>query len=109
MNTIVFDDAVQALKELAAERPDYVYERDLCVYTHENGEPGCIVGHVLDRLGLPRPGFDESRNTQGIRMLGFDMDDRTRRLLEDAQEYQDDRETWGAAVEIAVETAEARP
>lgn len=52
-----FEDVNRVLHELAAERPDYVYERPYqpgkaaaCVYSTHDGQPSCIIGHVIARL-----------------------------------------------------------
>ena len=53
-----FEDVNRVLHELAAERPDYVYEKpenpdgtgDSCVYSTPDGQPSCIIGHVIARL-----------------------------------------------------------
>jgi hypothetical protein len=47
--------ALQLLREIVAERPDYVYDPPgvgRCVYTYA-GKPSCIVAHVLTRAGWP--------------------------------------------------------
>lgn len=58
--TLTLQQAVEGLKALAAERPDYVYETPdgyspgRCVYANpEATEPSCIVGHLLHRNGVP--------------------------------------------------------
>lgn len=61
--TTTDDDVMRVLREVVAERPDYVYvnpngERGvfggsaICYYVHGDC-PGCLIGHVLHRLGVP--------------------------------------------------------
>lgn len=56
--SFTLEDLAAKLREVAAERPDYVYVNDRdapcrCVYWHESeGAPGCIFGHALQRLGV---------------------------------------------------------
>lgn len=55
---------IEVLREVVAERPDYVYSAPegrrahgaTCFYVHGEGTdavPGCVVGVVLNRLGVP--------------------------------------------------------
>lgn len=47
---------IDSLYEIVAENPDYVYDdRDaegFCRYFNDEGEPSCVVGHVLARNGI---------------------------------------------------------
>jgi hypothetical protein len=51
-------DLARTLREVAAERPDHVYANPrnptdgYCEYLHADGEPGCIFGVALSRLGV---------------------------------------------------------
>ena len=46
---------VADVRQLAAERPDYIYDGPTpgtCFYFHGPGEPGCIIGHALAKQGM---------------------------------------------------------
>ena len=49
MANFTLADLARTLREVAAERPDYIYEPPVggsdCWYLHDNG-PGCIFGHA---------------------------------------------------------------
>lgn len=49
-------DLVLKVREVAAERPDYVYMDDRCVYFKGDDvagyQPACIIGHAASRLGF---------------------------------------------------------
>jgi len=60
---------LDVLEEIVAERPDYIYPKNdpdwrndegACVYRLPSGEPACIVGVLLYRLGLPLPEFEST-------------------------------------------------
>ena len=98
------DEALAVLLEVVkAKGTGYVYPGELrdpfgsCQYT-VNDEPACIVGHVVERLGLPV--------TSGLRVAlvgnrsasvlpGFTM--KAASVLRAAQLAQDERKTWGEA------------
>jgi len=52
---------IQAVRALAAERPDFVYVADIgssgpsCYYTTEDGTPDCIIGCAMARIGQALP------------------------------------------------------
>jgi hypothetical protein len=98
---------------------DYVYRKrglaDSCFYVHKTPEgeaPGCIVGQLLHRLGVPlevlkkREGrsawavfygdvlFDEGQADSPVRLEG----DYLARKIQLVQSAQDRGETWGEAV-----------
>lgn len=100
----------RVVEQIAALRPDFVYEWPLegngsCLYTHANGEPGCIIGHGLAELGYHIPYEDEDNVGTGVSTLyamGIiigSMDDRN--WLIKVQNEQDCGISWGRAVEIA--------
>lgn len=98
----------QALRDVAAENPDYVYvypgwregERAACFYEHD-GESGCIFGHAVARLGCNVeqvfPG-----NSGGIRnhlILWYgDRPGRYGRFAQ-VQLLQDMGKPWGIAIQ----------
>lgn len=104
-----------ALLEVAGENPEKVYEtpasmRDewgSCFYVHHdedgNQSAGCIVGHVLHRLGVPLAALKE------VETLGADsavekctsgVSERMRNFLRSVQRKQDDGYTWGDSLRI---------
>lgn len=80
-----------------------------------DGQPSCIVGHVLDRMGpAMAPIMGNDANEWGIRLLHQIMSDWENwdweftsdavRVLETAQEWQDMGWPWGVAVQMAEKT-----
>jgi hypothetical protein len=97
--------ALQLLREVVAERPDYVYQKPgrYCVYA-VGDQPSCIVGHVLARAGFP---VDQLAGVQGnVTVLVQDhpgwLGRDARSILAAAQHVQDPgEETWSAALAAA--------
>lgn len=94
---------ISTLREVAAGRPDYVYERpeggSYCLYVHGD-QPGCIVGHVLNRLGVPLAEL-EKREGRGAFVVAAEFLHTTgfaREVLDVAQALQDRGRTWGESV-----------
>lgn len=61
--TTANETVLATLREVVAESPDYVYSNPVpsderpdpdmsCMYVHGD-VPGCLIGHVLHRLGVP--------------------------------------------------------
>lgn len=113
-------DVTRVLAEVVAERPDHVYAEPVpapmsmtsCYYVHgaeDDRTPGCLVGHVLNRLGVPLDTLQqhegESASDVAARTLIItghpDETSAVYRVLDDAQSWQDLGETWGRALEIA--------
>ena len=106
---IKVSDLWAEVKKVAAEQPDYVYEKpaDGCAY-EVDGKPSCLVGHAMFRLGMPLDlirrcdsegpiehvldevcgEFDESGDDRGV----------YRTLLGWTQGAQDSGKPWGEAV-----------
>jgi hypothetical protein len=112
-NTITAVTAEQIIAEvrrLAAERPDYVYEKPefsaYCLYMHGDG-PGCIFGHALHNLGWDFS--EEQKGTITSILLGDGPDplvettSQQRLWMRAVQSKQDNAFTWGKAVELADE------
>lgn len=124
-------ELAQAVREIAAERPDHVYVRPgtasnfysaKCYYTTEEGSPDCIVGHAMARIGKPMPAQshdDEDHPScpllnhgvgdgAWLRALGV-VDEYygnykmidVVRWLHRVQREQDDKASWGDAVATA--------
>lgn len=113
MLNITFKDVLDTARKIAAERPDYVYTGTDGVhsyYVHGNA-PGCLVGHILDRLGVD---LGHLRRSEGVaagsllRQLALDgiiqmnIDHlSTMHFLRELQIDQDGGMPWGAAVRNA--------
>ena len=103
------DDVVSKVREVAAERPDFVYSSpnpDNCLYRHgENREePGCIIGQALDRLGYVVPQAWEGSNAEALMDHIYDLsqhDDVRASWLRYVQGEQDRAKPWGEAVSEA--------
>lgn len=102
-----YDEALALLKRAVAEQGEDHRAAD---HYFENGQPHCIVGHVLSYKGLDvcTPEYDGEFPFEG-RSIGelpvFEWEDqRTRLLLVKAQDYQDCGRYWGDAVREAEET-----
>lgn len=65
-----------------------------CRY-RENGNPSCIVGHVLDRAGVE---YNPDWDYDDLAASGLPLPDSVRGALTLAQEVQDGGMTWGTAL-----------
>ena len=95
--------------KVAQEQPDHVYEKGeagKCNY-ERNGQPSCIVGHAMHRLGVSVSDlreFDASETSAVEDIIEmnpdmFDKDDKLgMKLLIEAQNNQDQEVPWGLAV-----------
>jgi hypothetical protein len=106
--TIDGPTALRLLREVVAEKPDYVYERgdnDVCQYVRD-GKPSCVVGHVLTRAGRPVDLLLQN-NTMMVGYLGstFGLDEPARVILMSAQDSQDQGQPWSRALLHAEATA----
>jgi len=115
---ISYEMALKGLKAaVEVKGSDYRYQpyastrsnQGSCRYFDQQQQPSCIVGHVLDSLGVAPFDFDHRLNAVGVAMLEgsiiqYDQDDRekTGSLLYHAQQYQDSGRPWGHAVDKAV-------
>ncbi|MFD8018943.1 hypothetical protein ACFV6G_00740 [Streptomyces lavendulae] len=106
---------ISALREVVAERPDYVYsspdymseddEGGRCFYVHkdEDGNPvaaGCVVGAALYRLGVPLEWMEQLEGRPASTLVGMlypELSQRTVNVLSLAQSAQDNGDTWGVA------------
>lgn len=114
------DKLIQAVRGLAAERPDFVYPANpldnagpACYYTTEDGTPDCIIGCAMDRIGQPLPaqdrvGFNECKllddavySTPWERALDTSLE--KFRWLSRVQQSQDAGYSWSEAVRQADE------
>lgn len=106
-------DVASMLRAVVAERPDYIYEpptvrpdpMTACYYVHGEA-PGCLIGHVLNRLGVPLPELarwegqsaDDVAN-ETLNITGHP--DAVAKVLTElswAQNFQDGGRSWGDAL-----------
>jgi hypothetical protein len=116
VTVITYDMALEALNAAVEEKgADYVYEGEgtFCAYV-ASGEPSCIVGNALHRLGVSIPtlvkmdkcaiGGSVITSRKVLDVLedsGFTLDGDVITLLSTAQTLQDDEVPWGEAVRAA--------
>lgn len=107
---------VELLREAVAEKPeDYSYpspDEDAryhslpgiasCKYFLSNGEPACIIGVVMDKLGLKPPEGHLGSGTYAVLARTTKLDPKGLALAAHVQHHQDRYFAWGQAVENAV-------
>jgi len=101
----------EKITEIALANPGFVYESEpttgTCLYTHANGEPGCLVGHALAALGAQISFDDEHNYEQDVMDLWrneyIDGNMRDIHWAYTAQGKQDSQYSWGEAVRMADE------
>lgn len=106
--------AVAMLRKVVYGREDYVYVRPsnapYCVNFTDEGQPSCVVGHVLAELGLTFEVAEllEIKGNIAIRSaagkvnkcpdFGWALTEAAVQVLAAAQLVQDDGRTWGEAL-----------
>lgn len=110
---------ITAVRELAAERPDFVYpvnsgnRAPSCYYTKPDGTGDCIIGCAMERIGHPLP--VQNRDGEGATKLlsapvssalwawalNIPEAGREHRWLGRVQAQQDTGDSWGDAVAYA--------
>ena len=105
-------EAVAAkVRELAAERPGFVYEMSgsACLYVHRDPNTleriegqGCIVGQACAALGWVIP-VELEKKSVGVVLdvVGRDVNNEAGGWLDFVQGQQDSGHPWGVAVENA--------
>lgn len=120
--TVTAEQFYATAREVVAERPDFVYtppvplvdgsadpDAGMCRYVHTDGQGndscGCVIGHVLHKLGVPlaemakREGAPAS--SQLRRFFGFEINSSVANFADELQYRQDAGITWGKALEHA--------
>lgn len=111
---------------IALKGEDYVYERNdsdddtLVCYYAKNGEPSCIVGHVLHALGVSiedmTHGYRRGPLSEGFigenllkltELYGLQFDTQSTVFMSRIQRHQDNEEPWGEAYSAAKEYADS--
>lgn len=115
---------IQAIRDIAAESPGFVYVRPAdkvkCVYV-AGGEPSCIVGKALWRLGFIDAALEDVDPEKGWmmpnmmpasdliqRVLHLDIDIEEAEWISEVQYHQDGAKPWGEAVQFADRYVERR-
>jgi hypothetical protein len=111
--TLTAERALTLLREVVAERPDYVYQspvEDACVYIDPTDRrPSCLAGHVFIRAGWD---LDELERANQVDVLSFvgnhtarAVDPNAASVLQEAQDWQDGGATWAKALTHAERVA----
>ena len=111
--SLTYDQALEGLQKAVQDRGEgFVYQeaypehRDACYYFETDGQPACIVGHVLHQNGYDGP--DPVGDVHRVREVGvLACDEEAALLLGYAQTFQDRGSSWGEAVASAVIRAES--
>jgi hypothetical protein len=129
-----YDETLTLLREIASERPDYVYRGWKSVWSDDfgdfvyergdapgtgidseqscryrdphTGEPDCIVGTLLARLGYELTDDDEGSSAFGLDSVKSNFTLTAQNLLAFTQNLQDNGMPWGKAVEEGHEKAQ---
>jgi hypothetical protein len=115
MIRVTDEQVLSTLRDVVRERPDNVYKvpehmtkgrgHHPCYYVHiqedgDNPEPGCVVGAVLARLGVP---LERMADLEGgtarhvVPRVISGISDTTTELLHAVQQKQDQDFAWGMA------------
>lgn len=105
MEPLTRERAVELAREVVAEvGADFVYKSPDAspggFYVHPGDKPGCLVGHVLLRHGVPVETLKQY-NDLGVFLLHGEtslLSDGASAFLEEAQDLQDNGKPWGRAV-----------
>lgn len=111
---ISYETTKAMLVQIADERPQCVIPQP-CRYLGD-GEPLCLIGVLLDRLGIGLEvlaELDREDPDSGPKRLSFSTHEvwrgferKARSLMEFAQREQDGGRPWGGAVEYAIRREE---
>ena len=114
------EEFIAALRAVVAENPDYVYRAPehmdmlgagACYYVHtsvvgdEEPTPGCVIGHVLHRLGVPLADLAKKEYRTADDVIDYLMprvSEAVRWTAFRVQDEQDRFAPWGEALARAV-------
>lgn len=118
-NEITYEQARKLILEVIAEKgKDYIGSPDsepsTCVYFDDLGQPSCIIGHILPKLGISRQDlvFEKEDDYYGptevdlnyetgamelLPRLGIKLDTQAQDYLRLVQSQQDQGMPWGDA------------
>ncbi|MGW2919501.1 hypothetical protein ACWDBF_16760 [Streptomyces angustmyceticus] len=115
LDEITDELALKTLRDVVAERPEYVYSAPdhmkdhpdslSCFYVHKDEDgstvsAGCAVGVVLNRLGISLEQLAEEEGSTGygvITRILPQLSPRTKDIFNDMQMRQDSGDPWGLA------------
>ncbi|MFB7027161.1 MULTISPECIES: hypothetical protein [unclassified Streptomyces] len=112
------EQILSTLVQVAAENPEKVYQApesmldryNSCFYVHEaedgTQEPGCIVGQVLHRLGVPLVALKEAETlgaSSAVQLTTQGVSRDVALFLRFVQRKQDRGSTWSEAVAEGLE------
>ncbi|MFC8099415.1 hypothetical protein [Streptomyces sp. NPDC057363] len=113
--TLSDKQVLTSLRSLVEENREKVYKSPgdsalgICYYVHQDVEgkksAGCIVGHLLNRLGIPLEDLEEAETNGAqaamsiVGVTGVSYPVQT--LLRNIQRHQDTGKPWGEAFDLA--------
>lgn len=120
-NNVTPAEVLSTLREVVQGKEDYLYQApdhqrtggNTCFYVHRDAvtdekTPGCLVGHVLNRLGVPLSELAKCEGTRASIVIEHLQNEEQnpvnayiRRTLDKAQQIQDNSGTWGEALREA--------
>lgn len=125
---ISFSQALDLAQMAVADKgEDYIYQRPyfistpihpsiregggtaLCAYYDADGDPSCIVGHILHAMGVqldPRHTANFSSVLELTMRRVISLDPKTKLFLTELQNHQDCGYSWGDALRFAQARAE---
>ena len=112
---ITDEQFIQAMHDVVKGREDYVYEFPdgpfSCVYVDSENNPSCLIGHALIKCGVGIEFFTDTYNLESAASLlpKFKLSKKVVRAAEEAQEAQDNAETWGDALEVFDRELQSNP
>ncbi|MGW1739993.1 hypothetical protein ACWCPQ_14405 [Nocardia sp. NPDC001965] len=111
--TITDQTLVAEVRRLAAENPNFVYQKPegsiFCVYVEQDSDGNkvgsCILGQAMINLGVPAEKLVGSGGFAGLALdlLDMEISEKVRWWAVAVQGKQDKEIPWGRAVEIADE------
>jgi hypothetical protein len=107
MSELTFELIEKKVRDLAAERPDFVYDKggsEGCRYGANETQPGCIFGQALAALGSPVPSYWEGKSINGLMIVMhvFPLT-KQKNWASRVQYWQDKGVSWGKSVQNADE------
>jgi hypothetical protein len=110
------DEIVSASPDHVYEIPGHMYNGDSCYYVHtdpdtrEARSAGCLIGRVLNELGVPLEDLkthEDEDATAVLKEFAPDVPGKTAALLNVVQLKQDSGHTWADALATAKEAHNA--
>jgi hypothetical protein len=111
MAEVTFDSIEKAVRELAAENPDFEYDKGshaVCQYNPDEAQPGCLFGQAFIRIGRKLPDSASGGINSVLSSFGIEASPKQRDWAGEVQGRQDRGVSWAKAVkdaDVAVEGA----